>query len=405
MFGENQAPSALAYTGAIDARIGDCGPLGRLTAEERLALAVTRFATAGTPIAGDALNALLAEVSWDTLGKLLIRLRLVELVGGALQELAGQALPAEFAPWVQQTRQGTSRRAAVHELVLGRVLSALAAASVPAAPLKGVTLAQEAFGRVDLRASADLDVLVYARDLDRACEVLVGLGWDPPDDVVDSSGLPPHHFRLYSAKAPTVELHWRMHWYERDFCAAALDRAVPASGSLRLQREDHLALLLIGYARDGFRGLRVPADIAALSARGGPLDPGRVPDALQGSLVAAGLAVRELLGVCPVDPVDPRVARRRRLRAALALWDPLLRLEGTNSWADVALTDLLLAPPAALGAAFHRRLWPPLATIPEREDPGAVRARVPHLEHLVRTVRGFAIALPRVARAMGAPKR
>jgi hypothetical protein len=394
-----------AYTGAIKARLGDSGPLGRLTAEERLVLAVTRSATAGAPLAGDAVDSLLADVSWEALGRLLIRLRLVEPVGTALQDLAGAALPDEFAPWVEQTRQATSRRAAIHEMVLGRALGALSAAGVCAAPIKGVTLAREAFGRVDLRASADLDVLVYARDLDRACSVLIGLGWDPPKDVVDSAGLPPHHFRLYAAKVPTVELHWRMHWYERDFCGAVLDRAAPASGSLRLQRDDHLALLLIGYARDGFRGLRVPADIAALSAAGGPLDPGRVPDALLEPLVAAAVAVRELLGVCPVDPMDPRIDRRRRLRAALALWDPLLRLEGTKSWADVALTDLLLAPPSGVGAALHRRLWPPLATIPQRSDPGPLRARVPHLEHLVRTIRGFAIGVPRVARAMRAPTR
>jgi hypothetical protein len=351
------------------------------------------------------MDVLLADVSWEALGKLMIRLRLVELVGGALQELAGPALPDQFAPWVNDTRQATLRRATVHELQLGRVLQALAAAGVPAAPLKGGTLAREAFGRLDLRASADLDVLVYARDLDRACSALIDLGWDAPEDVVDSEGLPPHHFRLYAAKAPIVELHWRMHWYEREFCGAVLDRAVPTSGSLRLQRDDHLALLLIGYARDGFRGLRVPADIAALTRAGQPIDPGRVPDPLRDALVAAAMAVRELLGVCPVDPVDARVARTRRLRAALALWDPLLRLEGTRSWADVALTDLLLVPPSGLREALRRRLWPPLATIPERPDPGPLRARVPHLEHLVRTVRGFAIGSSRVARAMRSSTR
>ena len=195
----------------------------------------------------------------------------------------------------------------------------------------------------------------------------VDLGWDPPEDVVDSNGSPPHHFRLYAAKAPIVELHWRMHWYERDFCREVLDRARPESGSLRLQRDDHLALLLIGYARDGFRGLRVPADIVALSARGEPLDLGHVPDALLEPLVAAALAVRELLGVCPIDPIDRRIAGRRRLSAALGLWDPLLRLEGTKSWADVALTDLLLAPPSGLGA---RVASPPVAAA--CHDPRAI---------------------------------
>ena len=46
---------------------------------------------------------------------------------------------------MEQTRQATSRRAAVHEFALGRVLAALSAAGVPAAPLKGVTLARETF--------------------------------------------------------------------------------------------------------------------------------------------------------------------------------------------------------------------------------------------------------------------
>jgi hypothetical protein len=386
-------------------RIDDSGPLGRLNAEERLVLALTRFATAGAPISDRAIEELLAPVSWETLGKLLIRLRLVELVGTALQELAGPALPDEFSPWVEQTRQATARRAAVHELALGRALAALSVAGIRAAPLKGVTLAREAFGRIDLRASADLDVLVHTRDLHEACSVLVDLGWAPPEDVVYADGLPLHHFRLYASNAPPVELHWRMAWYERDFCEGALDRATRESGRVRLQPGDHLALLLIGYARDGFRGLRVAADITALRRVAGPLDPSCVPDALQGLLVAASVAVHALLGVCPIDPIDHRFAGRRRVRASLALWDPLLRLEGTKSWADVGLIDVLLAPSSEVGAALHRRLWPPLATIPERGRSGPLRARVPHLEHLLRTARGFAIDVPRIARAMQARKR
>ena len=68
---------------------------------------MTGSATAGPRIAGDAIDALLADVSWEALGKLLIRLRLAELVGSTLQDLAGPALPEEFAPWVEQTRQAT----------------------------------------------------------------------------------------------------------------------------------------------------------------------------------------------------------------------------------------------------------------------------------------------------------
>ena len=70
-----------AYTGAIEARLGDSGPLGRLTAEERLVLAAVRFATVGAPIGAQAMDVLLADVSWEALGRLLVRLRLVELAG------------------------------------------------------------------------------------------------------------------------------------------------------------------------------------------------------------------------------------------------------------------------------------------------------------------------------------
>jgi hypothetical protein len=298
-------------------------------------------------------------------------------------------------------------------LVLDRVLGALRAAGIHAAPLKGLTLAQEAYGRIDVRPSADLDVLVYARDLHAACSVLVALGWDSPQDFVESDGLPWHHFRLHSATAPSVELHWRMHWHERDFCRQALERAALAApeggagqaGTLRLRSDDHLALLLMGYARDGFRGLRIPADIAALVRATQPLAEARIPQALLPSVVSAAIAVRDLLGVDPFEGTDRGLGRSRGVRAALALWDPLLRLEGTKNWADLYVVDVLLAPPSGLGAALRRRVWPPVPTMPERKDPGWIRARLPHLEYLARAARGFAMTVPRMARAMRSPRR
>ena len=382
------------------------GPRG---AEERLVIAVTRFAAAGSPLGSDQVAVMLQTVSWRSLGELLGRLHLVELVGTALQELAAQALPAEFSDWIDRTRRATAHRATVHELMLSRVLAALSASGIPAAPIKGVVLAREAFGRTDLRASADLDLLLHDRDLGRACAVLGELGWDPPADLVDTDGLPLHHFRLYAAKAPTVELHWRTQWYEREFDRAALDRAEPDSGALRLDRRDHLAMLLLGYARDGFRGLRTAADIAALARRldatGESLHDDRVPVTLRPAISAASAAVEILLGVCPIVSTGPRADTQWRGRAALALGDPLLQLPGSSRWADPALIDVLLAPSSQVGPALGRALWPRLTAIPRRPGAGRVRARLARPEHAARVLRGFALAQPRIARALPARRR
>src|SRR4029079_8012665 len=83
-------------------------------------------------------------------------------------------------------------------------------------------------------------------------------------DTLRRARLPRLHRELFHETLPPLELHWRIHWYEESFAAAALARAQPTNeGWRRLQPADELASLLLFLARDGFAGLRQTVDVAA----------------------------------------------------------------------------------------------------------------------------------------------
>jgi hypothetical protein len=83
---------------------------------------------------------------------------------------------------------------------------------------------------------------------------------------VQDCGLPLLHFVLVHERGelPPVELHWRVHWYERSFARERLlPPAVDPPGDWRPAPADELAALLLFYARDGFIDLRLASDLGA----------------------------------------------------------------------------------------------------------------------------------------------
>ena len=92
--------------------------------------------------------------------------------------------------------------------------------------MKGPLLAEAIYGDPGRRLSSDIDLLVAPEQLRSAVEVVRRLGYAAPTDYVQDSGLPLLHFGLVHERRelPPVELHWRVHWYERDF---ARERLLP----------------------------------------------------------------------------------------------------------------------------------------------------------------------------------
>ena len=115
------------------------------------------------------------EVDWDALVRLARPHGMLPLVADALGE-AGVAPPAVRAA-LERALRDNLRRNVFLTAELFKLLALLEARGVPAVPYKGPALAALLYGNVGLRQFGDLDVLVRARDLGRAKELLLASGY------------------------------------------------------------------------------------------------------------------------------------------------------------------------------------------------------------------------------------
>jgi catechol 2,3-dioxygenase-like lactoylglutathione lyase family enzyme len=231
----------------------------------------------------------------------------------------------------------------------------------------------------------DLDFLVRADDLNRAVSFFSDLGFEVHDDTIWADGLPHYHYGLNppGSHLPKVELHWRVHWYEAEYAERVLDRStLDAEGVRRAVPVDDLAMLLIIFARDGFMGLRLAADIAAWwDAQGHLLAPGELgavmresPRLSQALLAALTVAERTVgLPSGELGIAEQRLDRRAGRAVRLANWRMLGSPEQLAT--NITLVDLLLTPRGArrvfwrhyyaqpLGEYVRTYGWPPAARV------------------------------------------
>ncbi len=318
---------------------------------------------------------LAAHTDWSRLAEVLRMRRLLATLGPRIVDLAGESAGDELRTAVEQSI-GTGRKQATFlQLVSSRVTAMLADAGIRCAPLKGPTLAEAVYGDPGRRFSSDIDLLVAPEDLRAAVEVVRTLSYGAPPDYVGEDGLPRLHFALGHERGelPSVELHWRIHWYEASF---ARERLLPPEvdrrGDWRPARADELAALLLFYARDGFVDLRLATDLGAWWDRHGEELP-------RGAL-------EELLGIYPafvrVIPAALRVAEKvvglpawqligdtRKLdlrdRTAVRLANPNPQEGQSQIYADMGLIDGLLAPPGGFCSFVRRQVLLPRGVLDE----------------------------------------
>jgi hypothetical protein len=193
---------------------------------------------------------------------------------------------------------------------------------------------------------------------------------------VRRDGLPLLHYSLWHerSQAPPLDLHWRVHWYEREFARDMLARSVEdARYGGRASPIDELASLLLFYARDGLLDLRLATDIAAWwDSCGSVLAPGsldalirRYP-ALERPLVCAVSTAERVVGLPAARLLAARRSRGIRPRLAARLANPDGRGAPMQLSADVALVDLLLAPPGGAREFIRRQVLPPREVLGKR---------------------------------------
>jgi hypothetical protein len=318
--------------------------------------------------------------------------RLLPLIGSRAVDAAPEAASEPFRGAVAGARAAARARALALETTTTSIVQELDAAGIRSLALKGPLLAADAHGDPVLRETADIDLLVEPGALDAAAGILRGRGYGEPADVRRANGLPDLHLEMQHDSLPTVELHWRVYWYESAFSQRLLARAESRADGLLVARPDDLiASLLLFYARDGFHGVRLAADIAAWWDRHGGTLPPRFLESyvaafpeLEPALLAAAAATERLTGTPATSwlgrakPVPGRVATAARLADWTQSDDP------DQMSANISLAGALLRPAGSLPEFARREFLLP------GDGPAAIAV------HAVKVAARYGIALWRV---------
>jgi Uncharacterised nucleotidyltransferase len=352
---------------------------------------------------------LTARIGWKHLAGSLQQRRLLPTLGPRIVELADRP-DAGFVAHVEESVEVSRRQGAFLELISARLGSALAEAGIRSFPLKGPKLSELLYGDPGRRLASDIDLLVAADQLDSAVAVVRGLGYGAPIDHVDESGLPQLHLALahQAEELPPVELHWRIHWYERSF---AEDRLLPptlsASEEWRPAAATEIAALLLFYARDGFVDLRLASDVASWwDVRGAEVSAEdfaelvRSYPSLRRPLLAAAAAAERIVGLPVAGLVEkaPGLDLRGRMAVRLANPNPNPRSRLSQFHATMGLVDGLLMPSGELGDFVRRQLLLPPDVLVEQAQK-LERSPRSQLSHGARTLARIGVAATRLARA------
>jgi hypothetical protein len=355
---------------------------------------------------GERLDRLAEIVDWSRLAQLLSTGRVLGVLGPRIAALAGGRAGDEFKAALAASLESGRHQEVLLQMAGAQAMDALASAGIRVAALKGPLLGEAIYAEPGRRPSSDVDLLVAAEDLAAAVEIARELGYEEPEDHVAADGLPLLHFSLAHAhgQLPPLELHWRIHWYERRFARDRLLPPSPASpNDWRAAPADELAALLLYYARDGFTGLRQASDLGAWWDRFGP-------EIENGALEEIGAAYPELrpalavaLRRAEVTVGLPRSTSRRelggreRIALRLAARAPVYR-SSEQLFAEIGLIDGLLTPPGELAAFARRQVAPPREVIREHAEKSGNERVAPTFTFALSVLARFGLALARLLR-------
>ena len=322
----------------------------------------------------DQIRELANAVDHNDLSRTLERQNLLALLGSRLLDACPDGVASPFAAAVDDRIELARHRHALQAHFSRKLAMTLEEHGIETVAIKGPSLAERIYDDPGLRKPAgDVDYVVRANLLDRAVEVMRSLGYRLLDDIRWADGLPHYHYLLSPGRDhhPNVELHWRVHWYETQFAEDMIDRSIIDDRGVRLAKPvDELACLLLIYARDGFLGLRMAADIGAWWDRYGAQLPAQALDSLlsehprlRPALLASLRACEQVVGL-PAEELASdawRIPARARLALRLLNWRGGGESERfAEDWeriaTDIKLIDLLLTPRGA-GRTYIRHYY------------------------------------------------
>lgn len=162
---------------------------------------------------------------------------------------------------------------------LAEIGGAFSDAGIPLISMKGPLLAIELYGDPSLRTSRDLDVMVEERDLERAGEVLLKLGYSLEGGPFRQTPLRKKYLKLielekheiYQKGDICVELHWKSNFQAeqsfRELWSGREEQMILGKRIAVMGAGDRYSALIIHAAEHGFLRLRWLLDLYELQKK------------------------------------------------------------------------------------------------------------------------------------------
>ncbi|MGH9714372.1 MAG: nucleotidyltransferase domain-containing protein [Candidatus Acidiferrales bacterium] len=305
------------------------------------------------------------------------------LVERQLSAVAPDGLPPESMTQLKTASRANTVRCLFLTAELHRILNLFGAAGILAIPYKGPVLAQQAYDDITLREFEDLDIILCQRDLPRAHEIILGLGYQAKFPWILSPGaaasLVPGEYNYHDLERRImVELHTEITLRHfpvvpdlDDFSRRLVSVNLSGHRVQTFRPEDALTILSIHGSKDFWERLSWIADISELIQAHPQLNWDAVWRSAERLRAQRMLHLGLALAASLLDaPLPPEV-----LKAATA--DPAV----TAVTREVEMRLLSRRPPGLHAAGrfhFRRRLVPGtlagwryalrLAVVPAEED-------------------------------------
>ncbi len=230
-----------------------------------------------TPDVAERICELIARpIDWDYLLAEAYENSVTPLLERQLRVVASDSVPPAQMDRLKSAYRSNTVRCLFLAAELTTILDLFRSQGIAAIPYKGPVLAVQAYGDVTLREFEDLDIIIHQRDLPRAHEVILGLGYRAKFPWILSPGaaaslVPGEYNYRDEARRVMVELHTELtlrHFPVVPDLDDYMQRLVPVTISgheiQTFGPEDALTALCIHGSKDFWERLSWVADIAEL---------------------------------------------------------------------------------------------------------------------------------------------
>ena len=323
-----------------------------------------------------------APLDWDELISLAGRNSVTPLIEMSLRTVAGDSVPSEVLNRLREAVRASTARNLLLAGELIKITGLFHSQDIIAIPYKGPVIAAQAYGNVGLREFDDLDIILRQKDMAKAHEIMLSLGyrtkWPWKLSEEETSPIPGEYKYYDEARHLLVELHTQFtlrHFPTVPDLDNFARRLVPVSIAGRevvtFSVEDALPILCVHGSKDFWERISWIVDLSEMVRSHPQLDWNQallVAESLRAErMLYLGLILAsDLLGT----PIPPEIeSRMRKDRVATMLAQAISQRLLSAEWSGIDASARFrfrrqMLPGTLAGWRYAVRL----ALVPAQED-------------------------------------